>query len=99
MWWPRTDAGGVCDAVSLPSASLAQPRRLNLERVVGSNHQLDGNEVHMSNPNMDDTTGRIKQAIGDLTDHNGLKREGAGGRTVGTLAQGLIGQVRSRNRL
>jgi len=30
----------------------------------------------MSNHNMDETKGRIKQAVGDLTDNADLKREG-----------------------
>jgi uncharacterized protein YjbJ (UPF0337 family) len=30
----------------------------------------------MTNPNIDETKGRIKQAVGDLTDDESLQREG-----------------------
>jgi uncharacterized protein YjbJ (UPF0337 family) len=35
-----------------------------------------GNAHDMTNSKMDETKGRIKQAAGDLTDNDSLKREG-----------------------
>ena len=43
-------------------------------------------------PNTDDLKGRAKEAVGDLTDNNDLKREGRDDRKVGK-AKALIDDV------
>jgi uncharacterized protein YjbJ (UPF0337 family) len=44
-----------------------------------------GRKPHM--PNMDEMKGRAKEAVGDLTDDDDLKREGKIDRTAGTVKE------------
>lgn len=51
-----------------------------------------GHPIRMSNSNMDQAKGRIKQAAGDLTDNDDLKREGKADEAAGKV-KGAVDKV------
>jgi uncharacterized protein YjbJ (UPF0337 family) len=48
-----------------------------------------GDARNMSNSNIDETKGRIKEAAGDLTDNDDLKREGKTDQAVADVKKGV----------
>jgi uncharacterized protein YjbJ (UPF0337 family) len=49
----------------------------------------DGEPAVMSNSNIDDAKGRVKEAAGDLTDNDDLKREGKADQAAADVKEGV----------
>ena len=49
----------------------------------------DGEPAAMSNSNIDEAKGRVKEAAGDLTDNDDLKREGKADQAAADVKEGV----------
>ena len=51
--------------------------------------EVNGDLPTMSNSNIDEAKGRVKEAAGDLTDNNDLKREGKADQAAANVKDGV----------